>query len=150
MSKKINIQFFIKDISTLEFSVKNPPDKTFKIPKDVVFQVTPSSSIDLPSSTVDFITFIGIYLDKEKTKNICELVTSIKFGIKDLTKFIDEKDKNLLHLPDQFMQTLLSISLSTNRGILAAKTEGTALNNVYLPVLNPTQFEPTDKIVETT
>ena len=60
-----------------------------------------------------------------------------------MPNFIDENDKNIFHLPDQFIQTLLSISLSTTRGILAAKTEGTNLKNVYLPVLNPTQFKST-------
>lgn len=146
MSKKTSIQFLIEKITTLEFSIKNLPDSKFSESYEYIFEVNPASAVDIPARTIDFITHIGIYSDTTKTKNICELITSVKYGIKNLDQFIDEKDENLLHLPDQFMQTLLSISLSTSRGILAAKTEGTILNNVYLPVLNPTQFAHTDKI----
>ena len=145
MDKKINIQFYIKDISTLEFSVKNLQLNLTELKENLIFKVTPSFSLDVVSKVVDINTLIGIYFDKKKQNRICELLTSIKFGVKNIDSFIDKKDDNLVNLPDQFIQTLISISLSTSRGILAAKTEGTILNGIYLPVLNPSKFKPVIK-----
>ena len=145
MDKKINIQFYIKDISTLEFSIKNLQLNLTELKENLIFKVTPSFSLDVVSKVVDINTLIGIYFDKKKQNRICELLTSIKFGVKNIDSFIDKKDDNLVNLPDQFIQTLISISLSTSRGILAAKTEGTILNGIYLPVLNPSKFKPVIK-----
>ena len=39
------------------------------------------------------------------------------------------------------MTTLLSISLSTARGIFASKIEGSALEGVYMPIVNPASFK---------
>lgn len=148
MDKKVNIQFFIKEISTIEFSVKNSPNLKIKENNDAVFEVSPSTAIDTKSSTINFIIQIGIYSDNTKKESLCRLVSSIKYGIKNMEVLIDENDNNRIRIPNQFMQTLLSLSLSTSRGILAVKTEGTNLMNTYLPVLNPTNFKPAEHLAE--
>ena len=71
-----------------------------------------------------------------------------QYEIINFEEFINPQDSNSIMIPDQFVHTLLSISLSTSRGILAAKTEGTILKKIYMPVMNPAGFKA--KTVEKT
>lgn len=142
MKEKINIQFLIEEISTLEFSIKNQPSINIDDYENLVINVNPSSSVDIKSGIVDFIIMISIHSGGKEKIIICELVTSIKFAIKNFAQFLDKENNKLLRMPDQFMHTMLSIALSTSRGILASKTEGTNLQKVYLPILNPADFKP--------
>ena len=74
----------------------------------------------------------------EKAKEvIASIETRTSFNVSDLDKMIDGDN---LNVPINLGSTLFSISLSTTRGALAAKTEGHFLENHLLPLVNPQQM----------
>ena len=145
MSDIINFTFRIKQISTLEFSIKNISGEISDNMDVFKFEVLPQLFIE-PDNILGFITVINVYEQRENPVLICNLITRISFEIINFKDLLTPETPNLIKLPDLLSQTLLSISLSTSRGILAAKTEGTILKNVYLPVLNPTDFKAKPQI----
>jgi len=140
--KKININFGIKEISTLKFSLNNVPGVADITKGDVQFQIVPRSFINYEYSIVGFEIAVNISFEKNGRNNICELITRSSFEVNNLQEFVPPEKKDNPDLPMNFMQTLLSISLSTTRGILAAKTEGSILSGICMPILNPTSFKP--------
>jgi len=143
MSDNKNITFRIKNITTRQFSITNILELE-TVDKDLIqFLIHFASFADKDNNIIGIDTLVGIYLDQEKQKKVCELITRITYEIINFSEFIDSND-NSINIPDQIMHTFLSISLSTTRGILAAKTEGTQLRDVFIPILNPTGFKPVE------
>jgi hypothetical protein len=140
MSETRNITFRIKEISTLEFSIKNIPKEISPDPDNFKFEVLPQLFIE-SNKFIGFNTTINVLMGKENSLLICSLFTRIAYEIINFDEFINTQDSNSIMIPDQFIHTLLSITLSTSRGILAAKTEGTILKNIYMPVMNPAGFK---------
>lgn len=61
---------------------------------------------------------------------------SFKFEIKGLKKIINSDDGKI-DIPDGLALNLMSISLSTTRGLIAAKSRGYFINKFYFPIINP-------------
>lgn len=140
--RKLNIDFGIKEISTLKFSLNNIPGGIDITKENIQFQIMPRSFINYENNIIGFEIAVNIFLEKNGRDNICELITRSSFEVSNLKEFVPLEKKDTPDLPMNFMQTLLSISLSTTRGILIAKTEGSILNGICLPILNPTSFKP--------
>lgn len=85
-------------------------------------------------STVSFLIVVTAQEGEKANKVIGRIETRTMFHITEIEK-ITEGDK--LNLPKNLGVTLLSISLSTTRGALAAKTEGHLLENHLIPLVNP-------------
>lgn len=87
---------------------------------------------------------IGVYfgIDYIQTKKIfLKIVVSCHFKILDESwnQFI-QKDEPKLIVPKGFMAHLATITVSTTRGILYAKTEGTQFSKFLVPLLNVTEM----------
>ena len=141
--KKIGINFGIKEIKTIRFSLNDIPETETVKNENVQFQILPASFFNYEENLIGFDIVLTAYIKGKQNKSVCELITRISFVINNLKEIVPEENKNTPNLPDHFMQTLLSISLSTTRGVLFAKTEGSVLNKYYLPILNPANFKPT-------
>ncbi len=61
------------------------------------------------------------------------------FMVSNLTDFIGS-DTKAPELPLNLMAVLFGIAFSQTRAIIARNTSGTAFSNLYLPVINPTEF----------
>ena len=141
--KKIGINFGIKEIKTIRFSFNDIPESDSIKANEAQYQILPASFFNYEENIVGFDIILTMYIQGKPKRKVCELITRLSFAVNNLKEIVPEDDKNTPKLPDQFMQTLLSISLSTTRGILFAKTEGSTLNKYYLPILNPANFKPT-------
>jgi len=88
----------------------------------------------------------------EDVKKIIELSSFNNFGVKNLKDIIELKENNEFNDKVGILPTLLSISVSSLRGILVAKTAGTILADCPLPIFNPAdlckQLIRNSKIVE--
>lgn len=60
---------------------------------------------------------------------------SFTFGFDDLKNFINSETKNV-RLPNNVLERLLDLSISTARGIIIAKSTGSFINKYYLPVFD--------------
>lgn len=141
---KVDITLRISSIKTLKFSIDNTPE-VFKLDREsFIFNISIASDINVSNKIIGFNVIQDIYLDKELKNRVCELITRIEFNIINFNEVIIKKDKDIL-IPDSIMVTLLSISLSTSRGVLAAKVEGSGLEGVNMPVVNPSNFKHVSK-----
>lgn len=57
-------------------------------------------------------------------------------NLKDTIKVM----KDNIQVPDNILITLLTIAISSARGIIIAKTAGTFINKYYLPILDPNEI----------
>jgi hypothetical protein len=66
-------------------------------------------------------------------------MVSFIFEIPDLKEYVDPKN-NIPKLPEEFLTTINSISISTVRGVMFSQFKGTFLHNAILPVVDPKSF----------
>lgn len=141
--KKIDITFRIASIKTLKFLIENI-DEAIKIDKATFeFNISVAMFADPLKKIIGFNIAVEVFTDKTKQLKLSELVTQTVYEIVNFNDVISHDEANkLINIPDPFMTTLISIALSTSRGIFAAKTEGSVLSGVYIPVMDPKAFKP--------
>jgi hypothetical protein len=57
------------------------------------------------------------------------------FGFDNVKSFVSPETKNV-HLPGNVLERLLDLAISTARGIIIAKSDGSFINKYYLPVFD--------------
>lgn len=68
-------------------------------------------------------------------------VVNCEYILKDYEDIIKEDENRRVNFPNDFIITLLSVSYSTARGILASLTAGTEYQNIFLPLVNIQEFK---------
>jgi hypothetical protein len=74
-------------------------------------------------------------LDESSTEVVGNIKTHVAFNILNLAKYFKDNKPNL---PEVFVSTLNSISISTTRGMMFSAFRGTFLHNAILPLIDPT------------
>ena len=64
---------------------------------------------------------------------------SFQFEISNMEKIISFEGEKI-DIPDGLAINLVSVSLSTIRGLIASKTQGYFINQFYLPIINPKEL----------
>ena len=64
------------------------------------------------------------------------LTANCIFEVENMNDFMDTKTRNI-NLPEEFVITLNSITISTARGIMFNQFKGTFLHNAILPIIKP-------------
>ena len=80
---------------------------------------------------------------KQHQRGIMKITVSCHFGIGDAA-WEDFIQGNEVHLPQEFATNLFVLTVSTTRGILAAKTEHTPFSKFILPLLDAQQVIQSD------
>lgn len=138
---KIDVTLQISSVKTIKFSVNNTEEIRTMDRLGFNFNISFASSIEPSKKIIAFDILVDIYTEKELLNKVSELASRIEYMIMNFDDLI-KNINNQLVIPDQLMIMLTSISLSTTRGILAAKLEGSALEGVHLPVIDPKSFKP--------
>jgi len=140
--KKIDVTFRISSIKTLKFLLDNTEAAVKTDRKAFHFNITLGTFVNPSNKIIGFEVIQDVFLDKELTQKVSELISRIEFEILNFDEVVKHnKQTKELNIPDQIMVTLISISLSTSRGIFASKVEGSALEGVYMPIVNPLSFK---------
>lgn len=141
--KKIDITFRIASIKTTKFLIENIEEAT-KIDKATFeFNISIGMFANPEQKIIGYNVFTDVFTDKTKLLKVSELATQIVYDIINFDEVISRDEvKKVLNIPDIFITTLISIALSTTRGIFAAKTEGSVLGGVYIPIMDPKVFKP--------
>ena len=140
--KKINVTFRISSIKTIRFNIDNSEEIRNIDRKSFFFNISLGTFINPTNKIIGFDVIQFVSLDKEMSNKVSELISHIEFEIVNFDEIVQKSEKlNEIKIPDQIMLTLISISLSTARGIFAAKVEGSALEGVYMPVIDPATFK---------
>jgi hypothetical protein len=143
MSEQINMSFRIKNISTKEFSIRNIVLDDTLDKEQFPFQISLGTQIDPQNKSISVDTFVNVFTDLDNKNKICGLTTRLVYEVENLQSLVIVENDNI-KIPEVLMTTLISIAISTTRGILTAKTEGTLLHDVFMPVVNPSSFKPQD------
>ncbi len=131
--EQINVNFQLKGIELLEISIRHPqvllePGRTYN------FNINIEQRINDEEQMVAVVTSIELIHEADKQCH-ASIKTSCIFRIENFQDFMT-KDK-VVEFPEPFIITLNSISLSTTRGIMFSRFSGTFMQDVLLPVVNP-------------
>jgi hypothetical protein len=136
-TKNTTINFQIEGIELLEYAVNSP---SIKLPENIQyrFDVSIEHKISIELKKVFVITSFKILNDDLKL-NLGQAKISCIYTFPDVESFLN-KENNKVDLPQNLIDVLNSISLSTSRGVMFTLFRGTFLHNVILPVVDPKTF----------
>lgn len=135
-SKEINFQ--LKGIDLHDVTMNRP--ETF-LPKEYKYNLDVNIQHKIIGNEKTIIVTPAITISIDEEKLICGIVkVSFLYLVANLEEF-QKKDSAEFDLPDSFITSLNSISLSTTRGIMFSHFKGTFLHNAILPIVNPTDFK---------
>ncbi len=75
--------------------------------------------------------------DEEKEKPFTNISVSVEFYVMNLKEHIIEHGDNKFTMEDQLLELMVGIAISTTRGILFSKTQGTFSGNLIFPLVSP-------------
>ena len=138
--KSVNkpVSFQLKGIELLDFCFNHPKEL---IPAQIVFnfEIKIEHKILADNNFVAVVVSIDIYNDQRRDIKLGSIMVSCIFEIPELKDYIDPKN-NAPMLPEEFLITINSISISTVRGVMFSQFRGTFLHSAILPVVDPKSF----------
>lgn len=135
MAKKMDITFQIKGVELLEFELI-PLKKALKPQTVFHYDISLQHKINKENKLVFVVVRVNILLEDKKTIAGKTGVNSV-FSVANFDDIIIEEENNKFKFPDETIDILNSISISTTRGVMAANFRGTFLHNAILPVVDP-------------
>ncbi len=138
-NKELNLELYIKAIELLNSSIKLPAN-TNKPITDFNFNIGIESRIDAPNKLVFVIVHVEIKND-DQSIILGNLSVSCIFEIANFDNIINLEADGKINMPQELIETLNSISISTVRGVMFSTFRGTFLHNAILPIIDPKQFK---------
>lgn len=133
--KKKTISFKIDKIETVSFSV-DPSKISPRYNQPMNFEFTLSLKIDIKKKHLIYSLGIRIFPKSSIDIQVGNLDIIVQFSIKNMDDFIEEENVSIT-LPDILMINLITLVISTARGIWAEKVSGTKIQKIILPLMNP-------------
>ena len=136
METKQNIQFQIRNVEILEIELKNPE---VKLPKEITFNfnLTIEHKIDPHQKFIMVRVGIKVSNVEDETNILGHILVGCVYAIKNFDEVIKKTSPTEYYIPDDIIDLLNSISISTARGVMTALFKGTSLHRAVLPVVNP-------------
>jgi hypothetical protein len=106
------------------------------VPRKYNFETKIKTSLNIAQKQFNVIPDVEVIYDENKSKHSL-IKVNFTFEIDNFTDFIAGES---FDFPDQFIVTMVSISISTLRGIMYSQFRGTFLNNTILPIIDPKSF----------
>ena len=132
------LEYGLKEIQISKFSLNEI--KEVNLEEDEIYM-----NLELSGDIVDEKNLVqietSIIMSKvisEKMKKIAELKVIYFYEISNLR---DLRENGDTYLPKNLINTLNAISISTTRGILFTKFQGTKVQKFILPLIDPTKFK---------
>jgi len=135
MEKKIDITFQIKGVELLEFELI-PPKEALKPQTVFHYNISLEHKINKENKLAFVMVRVNILLEDKKTLTGRTGVSCV-FSVENFDEIIIEEENSKIRFPDEIIEILNSISISTTRGVMAATFKGTFLHNAILPVVDP-------------
>lgn len=131
---QVNIR--VKKIKDIEFFVDE--EITLDNPEEFALGFELKINIKLEDNSVEML-LSAIFSDKPQGNIFMKIKTSNVFLLLELANF-QNQDKNGFEIPDNLLVTLLSISISHTRALLAKNSIGTKFADIYIPIVNPSEI----------
>ncbi len=125
--KKIKeVEFFVNE----EIEIANPPIANIK------FELT--TNIILEDKSIEML-LTTYFADQDPGNMFMKIKTSNVFLFLELANFY-KPENNEFDIPDNVLVTLLSLSISHSRALLAKNALGTKFADLYIPIVNPSEI----------
>ena len=134
----LNISFKINSIELTSQSISVSPDTVIDI-NDLNYNIGIQILYDITSGYIKISPTISI-CSKNDSSEYGKLSIDCFYEIIDFKEVIPLNENNSPIIPIPFLHTLISISLSTSRGIMYSSFRGTFLQKAILPIVDPTSF----------
>lgn len=134
--KPEQVNIAISRIKEVEYFINESIELQPGAQVNINFQVT--TNINLEESTVEMLLTAqfseiteGFVLLKIKTSNV--------FSVIELVDFY-KPESEIYDIPDNVMVSILGLSVSHTRALLAKNAQGTKFAGLYIPIVNPTDL----------
>lgn len=137
---KLQLQFGIKEIKIINFSLNNSIEIQ-ELPSDhpYTFEINASPNFNKIDKIIGVVFNVKIFVTPKKEKNVCKLSLLMNFHILNFDKVVIEEGENIM-VPDPVMHHLIALTLSTTRGVLFDKLQGSFLSKIILPIIDVTKL----------
>jgi hypothetical protein len=129
------VKIAIKKIKDIEFSVNEALSPEDLASFNFGFELTINLVLD--DNSVEMI-LSAIFSDKPQGDIFMKIKTSNVFSLLELADF-HNPENNEFNIPDNILVTLLSLSISHTRALLAKNAQGTKFADLYIPIVNPSE-----------
>ena len=134
----LQVKLKMKGVELIK-SLINPPVPNF-VAKEFQFTINVETRLD-PLQQLAFIIISADIKSDNKPDILCTLSSACIFGIDNFEDVFKKISEDKYHTPDDVMFMLISISISTLRGVMYEHLRGTYLHAAFLPIIDPKQFK---------
>lgn len=130
-------QVSIKKVKQISFGI----DETAEAPDagDLIVNIEQNLSFSEKDDTVVLLLNIT-FSSKSAEKVLMNGIVQNVFVLKDLKRMVNKERPDMLNLPEAVLSSLLSVSISHSRALMAQSAMGTAFQDLYIPLVNPDQL----------
>jgi len=143
MGKNQSIKFKLINADILEYKYVNPAKINIKVDTDQEFEVKLKIDYKWNIENNRFGVIVGVlyFMNYQEQKHlILETSILIHYEVYELNKHFHVRSPNDFDMDIPLETSLVSIAISTSRGILIEKTNGTLVRNIILPVVQPSKL----------
>jgi len=134
--EQILVSFQIKGIEVLDFCLNHPERELHEL-NEFHFDIRLEHKFNVNKDNIAVFTYVDIF-GEDHINKYASLTISCMYEIGNIKDFLDKNNNPIL--PDEFIITLNSISISTTRGIIYSQFRGTFLHKACLPIIDPKAF----------
>jgi hypothetical protein len=132
--KKFSFDIKIVDIVLKSFSIENV--KSDLNSKLFVFEFTINFNIDPNTKLITLDLLTKVFADKSKETFLAKMESQGIFEVIDLDKIMEEHNG----VPNMILINFAGVMVSTTRGFMRLKSEGTIINGAIMPFVDPNSF----------
>jgi hypothetical protein len=136
-NKGIDIQYGIRSIKEISYSINDSIPVT---EKDLQLSIANKVEFNEKVNEINITPLIK-YSNAKLKKEILKIEISNVFEIKDMKKFQSKSKKVPFDFPEDFINSLIGVSISHTRALLARNTSGTKLEKFILPLFRSSDFK---------
>lgn len=131
--KPEQVNIAISRIKEVEYFINESIELQQGAQVNINFQVTTNFKLD--DKTVEML-LTAQFTEITKGSVLLKIKTSNVFSVLELEDF-HKTESETYDLPDNLMVTILSLSVSHTRALLAKNAQGTKFSGLYIPIVNP-------------
>lgn len=134
---EVSINFQLKGIELLEACLNHPKHAITDL-NVFHFDIKLEHKISVENKIIAVLIYVDLFNEQRDIK-LGSITSSCIFEVVNMLDIIDTRSTNL-NLPEDFLTTVNSITISTARGIMFSQFKGTFLHNAFLPIIDPKSF----------
>lgn len=138
----INLVSRIKDLRLTDCNIANTVPSSlvgkFDVEK-VQFEFNIGVRMDVVKKSISITLITNFYADEPKTIKLGHINTEGDFEISNLDEIISTFEGKI---PSFVFANFMGVVIGTTRGLLMSKAEGTIMQGIYLPMINPLSLLP--------